>query len=376
MLPNVKSVVNILKFVIPTLLVVSFTAFLITFSSQAAPLAAVYLHLSRIQANLNGTSGQEIDMVLAIRTGTAISSGGSIEITFPDAHDGQWCRTAGTVTVVGVTSSPVDMSGTNWDISAALPSSGTLAAQCYQGSGAGSADRIVITNVGALATNTTYGVKVSNGSPGILGTATNAGQLDVTVMASEGDVVDSKTFEITLVSNDRVVVSATVSSVPTVNCSISTNTVDLGILFPGGAHAVGTHTITVSTTGEGYYWSAYGTGNGSNSGLWKSSATTYLIQSGPTATLQLNTPGAEGFGLTVSDPGGSATVPTNFVSTVAGQFGTLGGSGSSNAKLILYKNGSQATPVNSTITYGARAGTSAEAGSYQETVTFVCGGYY
>jgi hypothetical protein len=38
--------------------------------------------------------------------------------------------------------------------------------------------------------------------------------------------------------------------------------------------------------------------------------------------------------------------------------------------------GAQATSENATITYGARAGSSAEAGTYSETITFICGGYY
>ncbi len=81
--------------------------------------------------------------------------------------------------------------------------------------------------------------------------------------------------------------------------------------------------------------------------------------------------------MTVSDPddGGSAAVPTDFSDASTGTFGALD-RGVAGAQLILYQNGSQSSSESATITYGARASTSAVAGSYSENVIFVCGGYY
>ena len=372
-----KNLKAIVKIGIPTLLLVAFISFFYVFSSQAASLAAVYVYLSRIKAGLNGTGANAVELVLAVDTAQNMASGGQVKIEFPDGGDTTWCRTAGALTVTAVDATVVDYPATVWDIDNNLPNSGSaLAATCTQGSGAGSADAITITNVGALAAGTTYGVKVVSNT-GIIGTNSTANQHELTITVSSGAVIDSKTFKISLIADDQVVVSANVSDAPSVNCSISANTVNLGTLYPGGAYAVGSHTISTSAT-SGYYWAAYGKGDSStDAGLYKSDATTHLIPSGPGSTVDLTVAGSQGFGMTVSDPDGGtgAVVATDFSDSTAGRFGALDRT-SAGAKLLLYQNGVQSSSEAATITYGARASTSAPAGSYQETVTFICGGYY
>ncbi|KKQ10993.1 MAG: hypothetical protein US24_C0047G0002 [candidate division WS6 bacterium GW2011_GWC2_36_7] len=350
------------------------------FISKANALAATYFYLSRIQANINGSSAT-VEYVLAVDTSQTIPTGGTVTITFPDNDDANWCRTAGALTVAGVASSIVDLSATNWAIDAVLPTTGTLAASCTQGSGASSVDTITISNVDTLTAGTTYGVKLTNGTAaGVLGTDDTAGEHEISVETRNGTTIDSGTFKVYLVSNDTVVVSATVSSVPSVSCTISTNSVNLGSLYPGGSYSTVTHEISTSTstTTSGYYWATYGAGDGStDAGLYKSSATTYLLASTGSATIDLTGVNAEGFGMTVSDPdgAGTATVPTDFGTGSAGTFGALDRT-ATGAQLVLYQNGSQSSSESATITYGARAGSSAVAGSYSESVTFVCGGYY
>ena len=125
-----------------------------------------------------------------------------------------------------------------------------------------------------------------------------------------------------------------------------------------------------------------GQGNGSDSGLFHDDTpgtNDYLITSNPGGnTIALTGFGVEGFGLTASSPtpGGSGTVVSKFAAGTVGQFGTLGVSGLTGAQLLLYKESDQSALSTSTITYGARAGASAVPGQYEETVTFVCGGYY
>ncbi len=351
------------------------------FVSKADALSAVYFYLSRIQANINGSSAT-VEYVFAIDTSQTIPSGGTVTITFPDNDDANWCRTAGSLTVTSVASSIADLSTTNWAIDSALPDSGTaLSAACTQGSGSSSVDTITISNVGALTGGTTYGVKLANGSSaGVLGTDDTAGEHEVTVETKNGSTIDSGTFKVYLVSNDTVTISATVSSVPSVNCTISSNSVNLGSLYPGGSYSTITHEISTSTstTTSGYYWAAYGTGDGStDAGLYKVAPSAYLIASTGSGTIDLTGVGAEGFGMTVSDPDGadSAAVSSDFSTGTAGTFGALD-RGVAGAQLILYQNGSQSTSESATVTYGARAGSSAVAGSYSENVTFVCGGYY
>lgn len=348
------------------------------FTSKADTLAAAYLYLSRIKAGIDGSTAT-VEYILAIDTTQTIPSGGTVTITFPDADDTHWCRAAGALTVAGVTGSAADMSATNWAIDSALPSSSTLSATCAQGSGSASSDSITISDVGALTAGTTYGVKLSNGSSaGVLGTDNTSGEHVITIEAKNGTTIDSSTFKVYLVTNDVVVVSATVSSVPSISCVITTNAVNLGSLYPGGSFSTATHTISTSTstTTRGYYWAAYGQGDGStDAGLYQSA--TYLIPSTGSTTIDLTGVDAEGFGMTVSDPdaGGAATVPSDFSNATSGTFGALD-RGTAGARLILHQNGAQSSSESATITYGARASSSAQAGSYSESVTFVCGGYY
>lgn len=370
-----------LSLIVALALLVSLSFFFLpSFKSNAGALAALYLYLSRIEANISGST-EQLEIVLAIDTSQTIPTGGTVTLYFPDADDATWCRTAGTLTVAAATASAVDQTSTNWDIEAGLPASGTLAASCTQGTGPSSVDKITITNVGALTAGTTYGVKLANGSAaGVIGTDDTAGEHEITVEAKSGATIDSSTFKVYLIANDTVVVSATVSSVPSVNCSIGSNTVNLGSLYPGGSYTTGTHTIatSTSTTTSGYYWAAYGEGDGStDAGLYKSTATTDLLASTGSTTITLTGVNSEGFGMTLSDPdaAGAAVVVTDFRDSTAGTFGALDRL-PAGARLILYQNETQSSGESSTVTYGARASSSAQAGSYQESVTFVCGGYY
>jgi len=370
-------------FIISVLVLVGISFFLLlpSFKTEAGSLTAVYLVPTRIQADLAGTAGQEVEFYLGLATGQDIPSGGTVTITFADADDGLWCRTAGALTVAGVASTAADLAATNWTIDEALPAGTTLTAACTQGTGSSSSDTITISDVAALTNGTTYGVKLSNGSTaGVLGTDDTAGLHEITVEAKEGVTVDSTTFKISLISDDTVAVSATVASAPTVTCSISATTLDLGTLYPGGSYSTNSHTITASTSAlaDGYFWCTYGEGDGAtDAGLYNSAGATYLIQSTGSTTIDLTGVNSEGFGITASDPDGAgdATVSADFSDASAGTFGALDRT-SSNAQLLLYQNSAETGSDVSTITYGARASGSALAGSYAESVTFICGGYF
>ena len=369
-----KNIIKQLSHLIIIPLVITVLLLFPAYESQAATLSAAYMMLTRMKAGLTSTA--DIEMYIAFETSGSVSADSTLTLEFPDGDDGNWCRTAGSdLAVAGVSSTPADSSG-DYSVDSALPAQVSLAAACTQGSGASSADTITITDLDSLTSGITYGVKVSNGSTAKLGTS-SAGQKVVTLTVDDGSDPETKSFGINLVSDDQVAVSATVVDVQTVTCSISSNSVNLGNLYKGGSYVTGTHTVTTSTSSSagGYYWCAYGTGDSStDAGLYKSSATTYLIQSTGSGTIDITAPGSEGFGMTASQPTG-ATVESDFSDASAGTFGALD-MGASGAQLFLYQIGAQATSEDSTITYGARAGSSAEAGSYSETVTFVCGGYY
>jgi len=359
-----------------------FTSFLFVFSGiilfnqvtktdvSAATLTSAYTYLSRIKAG--EVTG--VDMVYVLTPSANTDGSDTITVRFPDSEDGQWCYTGGGSSLTIST----DMTGYIDVLESVISLPGTLTATCTAGSGAGSFDEITITGVNALTSGTTYGFKVI-GNAAVLGTATATGDHTITMDLNNGGVIQTFSFGVELISDDQVVVSAEVSDVSTVNCSISSNTLNLGTLFKGGSYVSGSHTFTVSTdaSSNGYYVAAWGTGDGTNNaGLYKSTATTHLIASDfASNTVNLGT--GEGYGLRVSDPdaGGSAAVYADFANGTSSVFGTLGFT-TGNAKILFYQNSAETSGDTSTITHGASAGASAVAGSYEETVTFMCGGFY
>jgi hypothetical protein len=371
---------NYLKTIVISMLLLLVSVIIISpfaFKSRAAALAAAYVYLSRIKADLDGGSAAEtVEMVIALDTSQSIGSGGTVTIQFPDADDTNWCRTADALTVTAVTASAADQSSTIWAIDAGLPTSSSLAGTCTQGSGASSYDTIVISNVGALTAGTTYGVKIANGD-GIIGTDDTAGVHTIALEAKNGTAVDVSSFGLELIADDIVVVSATVSATPSVTCVIDDNTVDIGTLYPGGAYLEASNhiTATTSSTADGYYWATYGTGDGSTyAGLYYSGGPYLIPSNGTLGRVDLTAIESEGFGITASQPTG-ATVNSDFATGTAGVYGELG-LGVAGAKMLLFQGSAETGGDQSTITYGARASSAATAGSYTESVYFVCGGYY
>ena len=361
---NTKTIVSLVALL--TLVVGLVASPLMVKKAEASTLTSSFLVLSDMTENL--ASG--VTMTLAIQP-SATTTPTNVTIKFPDAEDEAWCTAAGSLTVTGVATAPANNSGGE-DVTAALP--GTLVATCAQGSGAGSYDTITITGVTEVTTGTVYGVQLS-GNTGTIGTDA-AGSHLVTVAINTGAVVDSLTYGINTVTDGTVVISATVAAAPTVTCSLSAVTVDLGTLYQGGAYASGSHTISATTSAAagGYWWTAYGTGDAStDAGLYKSTATTDLLPSTGSATIDLRT-ADQGFGVTASAASG-ATVVADFVDSTAGVFGALDRA-FAGAQLVTYQHSANTVADVATITYGGRADAAAQVGSYQETVTWVCGGYY
>lgn len=353
------------KILAAAVLTASVAFFTYTQTAKAANLQESYIYLSRMETDI--ASG--IEMIFAISTTNTMTSGGTITIEFPDGDDTNWCRTAGALTVTGVASSAAD--GTTAIASALNTASAT--ASCTQG-GVGTGDTITILNAGAMTAGTVYGFEVV-GSTGVLGTDDTAGDHFTSISVDDGVNTDTATEDVELITDDTVTITAVVENAPSVTCSISTTTINLGTLYAGGAYSTAGHNLSTSTSANanGYYWTAYGTGDGATAGLYKSTATTDLIPSAGPGTVDL-TSAAEGFGVTLSEPTGVA-VPTNFDDGTPGTFGLLD-VGFAGAQLVADHTGAETTGDTISVTYGARAAAAAEQGTYTEDVTFVCGGYY
>ncbi len=361
---NIKPISIVLTFLITAFL---FIVVFPTFKTEAGTLTTAYLYLSRIKTNLDGSSGNEVEMVLTFRPSTGFATNGKVEIFFSpgsaNADVAKWCRTQGSLTATGVTVAPPSTSGIT-----ALQ--GTLVASCTQGTGS-AGDSITITGVGVLVNTNTYGVKLVNNA-GKLGTSASTGTKTVVVQVSQGTDLDSKAFGVYILPEDTVEVEATVSAAPTVECTLNTAKVIMPVLYPGGtiSETTVTNQITTTSPSTGYYWAAYGKGNSSAAGLWNSGGPKLLPSSA--TTVDLSGANSEGFGINIG--GTTGTVPANFQTGTLGRYGGIV-YGPAGARLILYKT-TTATAETANVIYGARAGSAAPAGTYREFITYVCGGYY
>lgn len=338
------------------------------FALHAADLGPTYLFPERLKA------GQATDMILLITPSTDWSTGTSdreVRIYFHpgEVADTEWCLANVALTSVAVSSAPVNLE--DWTITTNLP--GTLVASCVRGTGGAGQDYIKVTGVGELTADTGYGLKITGDVAKFkLGTA---GSKIITIQLTEaGGKAESTTFGLEILAEDRITVTADVDPADSISCSVTPSSVPMGTLYKGGAYITAEQGLGLTTdAATGFYWAVYGTGNpggGVNAGLWKSDATTYLLSSaGDTVNLLTG----EGFGMVVTT-GTGATVATNFQATTPGIFGGIG-RGFDNAKLFLSNNAGPGATVNSVVTLGARAGLSAEEGSYTETLTYICGAY-
>ncbi len=355
-------------------------------SSQAATLDAAWVRLSRMQQNLDGAGANSVTVFVGFTAERNTASNSTLTLDFPS--DSGWCRNAGTLEidrdgtsggdVLDALTESSELAGGNYEVDAYIPDGTTISATC-----ATSGTTITITNIGNLTQGTTYGFYLSS-STGVIGTPNNTGEL-VTVTITNGANVDSAIFDVELLADDTVTVSATVADAPTITCTLGATTANLGTLYKGGAANSSSHTLTTTTSADatnGFYWTVYGTGDGIDAGLYKSTATVYLLPSdnpvgaGSTPGSVANLTTAEGFGITLAAGTGSETIPGYFDGVTAADVGLLGASGVGGAQLLMYKVSAQTSASAATVTYYARAGATAQAGSFTENVTYSCGLYF
>lgn len=342
------------------------TTFVVLFSfrlnTKASSLGEAYIFFERMQIN------KETGFILLLTPSQDFTSGTDeriLRIDFP-ATGGQWCQTDGVgLPISGIETSQINIE--SWEINTILP--GDLEAKCRQGDTEEN-DYIEITGIGNLTGGLGYGVFI--GSDGNLKTGPTIGTNQITMILSEGSYSESITFNVNLSASDQVAVSAVVSGINTITCSISHNTRSFGTLTRDGTYKTTQHNLSsTSNLTKGFYWAVFGQGDGSEAGLWKSTSPTSLIPS--TGSTTVNLLENEGFGLSVVSPRG--VVPSNFSNPSSNIFGSIN-SGASNSRVIFYDEETFLEPLTLTVTLGARPGIASEVGAYSETLTYLCGGLY
>lgn len=173
--------------------------------TEAASLTTLRNYLVRQQANL--ASGQIHQFFFT--PGTSLpGSGNTLVLEFPISNTGNWCHTAGDLTVSGLVDPEGSVEGAT-----ALP--GSLTAVCTGGNTTTIGDRLTVSAIGPLTAGIKYGVRLSEGVTGRLGTSDAANNILVNVKTTDGVLdVDAGFFWLAVLDNDRVTITATVTSAP------------------------------------------------------------------------------------------------------------------------------------------------------------------
>ncbi|MGC1176673.1 MAG: hypothetical protein WA843_01265 [Candidatus Saccharimonadales bacterium] len=332
------------------LLLVAFLMIAANFSpllqqTSAATLSNTYLRLNRMSA------GATTSFRLVFKTVGAGAT--SVAINFNGADTTTWTGSSGTVNATQSVSSASCAADTG---ATALPGSITAA---------GSGSTVTISSVTALAATTSYCVDLTSTSAV---TDATAGEYHPTVTAG----ADSTTVAVRTVSNDQIVVSATVP--PTFNFVLSGNTDSFPTNLSSGSVGVTTgRTVTINTNAKNG-WFAWA--NDSNTGLTSSSASHTIpsITPGTTATLSS---GTEGYlfgvtGITQGSGGGTTSAATaynsNGTTTGSGLDGTIrqiaSSTGTANGAVLTVKELAAISPV-------TQPGT-----DYTDTITIIGAGFF
>lgn len=328
-------------------------------TATAATVTSFTATLSRLKVST--AANQEIKFV----TPTGVSSGGTITITY----SGEWTLgsvaeddvdfatgssnncTSATFTEQATNSTP---SGATWGVG----KSGQVIT-ITSGTGTVTADRCVRIRVGTNATSSGTGVNQ----------ITNPTDVDdddtVAVATSTGD---SGTASVDIITDDQVVVTATVQ--PTLTFAISDNTIEFGNLSSsddtfadnsaGNATEVEAHTLAASTNAASGY-------NITINGSTLTDGLKSIDAIGTTNTA--STPGTEQFGVRFTASGGSGAVSAPYAA-----------SGFALDTAAFPDEIAASTVASATTTYSARyvanIGATTEAGSYTATLTYVATGNF
>lgn len=321
--------------------------------ASAATLTTLRNYLNRQQAGV--ATGIQHEIFFTETSGKA-GTDNEVRIIFPDGDDTEWCRTAGSLTLTAIT----DPTGATESATGLL---GTLSGTCAQGSGSGSAesnsDRLLITGVGALSAATKYGVRVT-GNTAVLGTATPAAnnvKVVVKTYEDSGTEEDTGTLALSLISDDQVLVTATVD--PTLSVQLNANAANLGTLSTTNVNQASV-TSTISTNATGGFVS--------------------LVKYGATLTSGVNTIPDESGGGTIAagtSEYGASTDDTTSVDLATTSNSCATGAGPMNAtalsttfKIFASESAAAANDV-TTLCFVATTSATQAPGTYTSTATLV-----
>lgn len=312
--------------------------------------ASTLNHSSVIEYNMNASGTSQVAIAF-----TTVSSGAtSVTINFSGWTGGAagTVNTTQSVTTTGCTA----LTGA----SAGLPGSITAA---------GSSSTITISSVTALAASTSYCAILSSASAVTNPTAT--GQSNVVLTAGSDSVTDA----INVISNDQVVVSATVPAAFTLALSPNTDSFTSNLASGSVIGTTGV-TATVNTNAKSgwYLW-----GSDSNTGLKSPAQANYTIASKTPGSNGSLSAGTEGYltglpagGITQGSGAGVTSATTAYASSGSGNGSGLDGTQRQVASSTGTANGAVVTIKE----YAAISGVTPASSDYTDTITLVGAGSF
>ncbi len=334
------------KYALLALALVASNFYFLLGTASAAPLTNTFVQLNRMSA------GQTTSFRLVFRTVGAGATSATVNFNGADATT--WSASSGVVNATQTVSSASCAAATG---ATALPGSITAA---------GASNTVTISAITALAATTLYCVDLTSASA-----VTNATAGEYHPIITVG--ADSTTVAVRTVSNDQIVVSATVP--PTFNLALSGNTDSFTANLSSSTVGITTgRTVTVNTNAKnGWFVWAFSV---SSSGLTSvvGSSNIPATTPGTTATMVAGTPGYV-FGVTGSSNGtgtGTITVVTAYNSN-----GTTTGSGlDTTIRQIASSNGTNAAATLTVKEIAAISATTPAANDYTDTITIIGAGYF
>lgn len=325
---------------------------------MAASMTSMSDNMSRLKAST--ASNHEIKFV----TPTGVTAGGTITLTFSADFTGVSSIAFGdvdfaTAATCGGSFSDVTLAGS--------PSGATW--------GVGSAGQVVTLTSGTGTVTATNCVRIKIGTNATVGTTgtnqiSNGAIDDDDTVALATSTGDTGTISVDIITDDQVVITATVD--PSITFSISDNTIGYGSLSAGddrfatgdtsgNSSATVAHTLAAGTNAtSGYIMYVMGA-------TLTSGGNTITAPAGPSAT----TVGSEQFGLNLSASGGSGTVDSQY--GTSSQYGW-------GATVSTQDNVASATGATASTTYSAtyvgNIAAETEAGAYSTTLTYTATATY
>lgn len=231
------------------------------------------------------------------------------------------------------------------------------------------ASSVVVIEIGTHATSGSTGNdQITNQ------TAAQNATNGVITLTGAGGYTDTGSVAVEIVADNDVTVNATVD--PRITCAFTGLTTTFASLSGPVTTSDTNTTVTVSTNApNGFNLSVRDEGNGTNPGLFKSSAPTYLIGSADNSfsdTVTL-TNDVDGFGIQGSTSGGSGASVT--IAARYNQVSNAVGGLERTATTLASATGAVASRV-VTVVHKAAVSGLANAGAYSDTLTYVCTGVF